>query len=356
MVLRIPNYTGKDLLVLLWTLMPFTILLNTLIFGKQYYTDASITLFATLITFGVLALSFCLYGYIALAFRARFPDEKDIWKKMALQIPTFLLLTGLIIYSLFKGYELVGFYGYTFNETGFTWAYVCTGVLNIFLTFFNEALFRFQNWKQTVTETEQLKKEYMRSQLLGLKSQVNPHFLFNSLNSLSCLINDDPDKADKFLNEMSKVYRYLLRNNDEQFVTLRTELQFLNSYYHLLTERYGDGLQLKVEADDQHMEQLLPPLTLQMLLENAFNNNQLSKDNPLIVQIDSINGNWLQVSHNIQSRVGIEAGSIDAALDNISNKYRLLHPEPVKIFSEKNMRIVQFPLIDQNTEVKEHVD
>ena len=93
----------------------------------------------------------------------------------------------------------------------------------------------------------------MQSQLEGLKDQVNPHFLFNSLNSLSSLISEDPEKAEKFLDEMSKVYRYLLRTNEEGLTTLESEMQFIQSYFHMLKTRYGDGLDMETQIDDHYL-------------------------------------------------------------------------------------------------------
>ena len=118
-------------------------------------------------------------------------------------------------------------------------------IMNIFFTLVMEGISRYNNWRENLKETEQLKKTFTQSQLLGLKSQVNPHFLFNSLNTLSSLIAEDEGQAETFLNEMSKVYRYMLRGDDEQLVPLQTELKFIASYTHLLDKRFVQSLQGK---------------------------------------------------------------------------------------------------------------
>jgi sensor histidine kinase YesM len=117
-------------------------------------------------------------------------------------------------------------------------------------------------------------------QLLGLKSQINPHFLFNSLNSLSSLIDESSEDAEKFLDEMTKVYRYMLRN-EELLVPLEKEMQFIRSYYALLKARYGNGIQLEIDINEACWQALLPPLSLQVIIENAFTQNIVAKNTPL---------------------------------------------------------------------------
>src|SRR5919202_3523516 len=129
-------------------------------------------------------------------------------------------------------------------------------------------------WQQAYMQNEQLKKSKLRHQLDTLKSQINPHFLFNSLNSLSVLIHDKPRQAETFIDELSNVYRYLLRTNgaDEQdrnqkLTSLEDELQFIRSYFELLKTRYGEGIDLRIDVADWQLDQKIFPLTLQLLVE-----------------------------------------------------------------------------------------
>lgn len=132
-----------------------------------------------------------------------------------------------------------------------------------------EAVYHFNRLLKSEKEAEALKKENLQTQLESLKQQVNPHFLFNSLNTLSYLIGEDTEKAEDFLNELCKVYRYLLRSNEHELTDLKTELQFIRSYFHLLKTRYGDNLRLTVAIEPPYETYLLPSLTLQLLIENA---------------------------------------------------------------------------------------
>lgn len=219
------------------------------------------------------------------------------------------------------------------------------GLINVFLTFLMEGISRYEHWKANWTETEKLKKAYKQSQLQGLKSQVNQHFLFNSLNALSSLIQEDEEQAETFLNEMTKVYRYMLRMDEEQLVTLETELKFLKSYRHLLKARYGKGLELDTAIGEEDLQKLLPPLTLQVIVENAFSHNMVSKDNPLQIVVSSQGKDIIKVCNNVQPKIITAAMDNDTALDNLVNKYCLLADFPVQIDETDTFREIYLPLI-----------
>ena len=229
---NIPKYTGKDFPIMVMTMLPMTLLMNYFLFGKTYFSDLSVFNWATLVTFLILCFAYFLYGLVAASLRARFPNDEESFKRLSICITIFIIMTGVYLSVVSRGYDLFHFMGYEYNESNFRKCFITFIVMNVFLTFVNEGVSRFDNYRNTVRETEQLKKEYMQSQLLGLKSQMNPHFLFNGLNTLSCLIQDDPEKAEDFLDHMSKVYRYLLRN-EEQLVDLQTEIGFIRSYFFL---------------------------------------------------------------------------------------------------------------------------
>lgn len=145
-----------------------------------------------------------------------------------------------------------------------------------------------------------LEQEKTDAQLRALQAQVNPHFLFNSLNSLSALIDDDPYLASQFVNELSVVYRYLLKATDEPLTTLANELAFIQSYYHLLKTRYGNGLHLDYQVKAEQESNLIPPLTLQLLVENAVKHNVVSPKRPLTVTIFTDENGQLVVRNTLQ--------------------------------------------------------
>jgi LytS/YehU family sensor histidine kinase len=261
------------------------------------------------------------------------------------------MITWLFLYSLFHGYEAIGFFGYTFNEIGFVWCCIAMGILNIFLTFLHEGISRYESWNANMKETEQLRKAYKQSQLMGLKSQVTPHFLFNSLNTLSSLISEDEEAAEKFLNEMSKVYRYMLRNDDDQLVTLQTELTFIDSYIYLLKARYPNALELITSVTEEDKLKYLPPLTLQVIIENAILQNAFSRTLPLRIAIYSEDDEDIVIRNNIQPKIITEPMDYETGLDNLVNKYRLLNHSSILIEEKDTERIIRLPLITKNEKV-----
>jgi two-component system LytT family sensor kinase len=348
----LPRYTSRDLSIMLWTMIPFSILLNIIIFGGSYFTSVRVIALATPLTIIIMLLSFYIYGHIAVTFRNRFPGDHNFVRRTVILILLFLTISALIIFGIYRVYNIIGLLGDSSEEKNFTWAYITTGILNIFLTFLNEGIYRFENWKSNLKETEQLKMAYKQSQLIGLKSQVNPHFLFNSLNSLSGLIQEDTERAEKFLDEMSKVYRYMLRNDEDQLVNLGAEIQFVNSYFALLSARYGEAVQLYLNVNEADKEKMLPPLSLQVIIENALFQNKTTKDSPLQINITSGNDNTIIVTNNVQRRMITETSDHESGLDNLIKKYQLMGQSPVSIHDSGNERMIILPLINKTAEVE----
>jgi LytS/YehU family sensor histidine kinase len=165
----------------------------------------------------------------------------------------------------------------------------------------------------------------MMRQLDNINSQVNPHFLFNSLNNLSALTHKDPEGAYQFVQELSSVYHYMFKVNDMQLVILEEELSFLRSYAHLLDIRHGEGFLLHTEIDSGLLDYKLPPLTLQLLIENAVKHNKVLHKQPLRVQVHTNTAGKLVVSNNLQRKTsGVQ--STKMGLKNIAKK--ISPPEP----------------------------
>jgi two-component system LytT family sensor kinase len=327
--------------------MPFMILINYLLFGKRYLLDGRVFLAATAVTALILTFSWQAHIWVAETLRNRFPRDRDMIRRLTLVIFLFVLMTWVTLTLIFWGYDYFHFLGYEIDESVYNAALGGSVILNVFVSVVNESVSSFEKWKTTLTETEQLKKEHMHSQLLGLKNQVSPHFLFNSLNSLSSLITEDPPEAERFLDEMSKVYRYLLRNNEEQVVELGTELQFTHSYFHLLKARYGKGVELVIDVDEIYHSKLLPPLTLQILLDNVLKLNLISKDRPLSIHIYMNESGWLEIRNNVQRRIADSVIRDEEGIANISNKYRLLCNNSIQIVDQGKYRITRVPLLSQ---------
>jgi len=332
-----------DLTILLASMLPMTALIDYFLYGEAYFRHALLFVCTSLTTFLVLALAFMVYGLVAISLRNRFPEEHQVFKRILICLSIFYLMSAVFMSIVLIGYDSLHFFGYQYSENNFLRCYLAFIVINTFLTFLNEGVYRFERYRSTTRETEQLKKEYMHSQLLGLKSQMNPHFLFNSLNTLSSLIHEDAGTAEDFLDHMSKVYRYLLRNNEEQLVSVATELTFIRSYFFLLKARHGEALHLEADVTGSARDCTIPPLTLQMLFEQILNQNAMSRQNPLRISI-SAEGGMLVVRNNIQPRIkSVELHG--EVLDNIANKYRLLCQQEIVVEEDEGVQSVKLPLI-----------
>gem|GEM_PF-622134 len=229
-----------------------------------------------------------------------------------------------------------GLWGYSLFNAVFIFFFLLAGF---------ETLYHYAKMRHTQKEKEQLEKDKLRAELNQLKGIVNPHFLFNNLNSLSSLIGEDPVQAESFLDELTKVFRYLLRNNQSELTTLELELQFIQSYYHLLQTRYGSGISLHIHLDKKYEEWRLPPLTLQLLIENAVKHNRLQKEHPLEIELMSAPGNNLMVRNTVFKRESV-VESTGFGLQNINARYKMLHLPEVRIEKDDHHFTVIIPLVE----------
>jgi sensor histidine kinase YesM len=338
------SYSKKEWIIAVIFMPPFAAVLNFVLFGAAYFSSLKNFLIPTLVTTSVVFLVYISCGMIAVALRNRFPKYSQTFKRILIGLGIFICIMAAALSIVFWGYDYVGFMGYQISLTKYAWAMIIGAFCNILATSLNEGAAFFERWREVVDEAEQLKKENLQSQLEGLKGQVNPHFLFNSLNSLSSLISDDPAKAEKFLDEMSKVYRYLLRTNEDGLTTLQAEMDFIYSYFHLLKTRYGDGLNMTTNIDERFMIYQVPPLTLQMLVENAVKHNMILKDSPLQIMILTTNSGKLIVSNNLQRKDRMVASN-KVGLTNIVKKYRLMKQEEIMVRDDGKDFAVIVPLI-----------
>ena len=208
-------------------------------------------------------------------------------------------------------------------------AMITTFLLSGLIITIYEAMSFYLQLQIAVAEKAILERQQVQSQLEGLRNQVNPHFLFNSLNTLVYLIPENPEKATNFVQKLSKVYRYLLENRDASVIPLQEELDYLSAYIYLVKERFGDNLQ--VEIGDLSAIQNAPtiPLTLQMLFENAIKHNIISAEKPLKVEVFYENKH-LVVRNNLQLKNQV-MDSTGVGLENIRERYRLLLHSEVKV-------------------------
>jgi len=202
--------------------------------------------------------------------------------------------------------------------------------------------FFYENQRQRV-ETQKLREQNLASELNALRAHVDPHFLFNSFNVLSGLIEEDTDKAQDFLSGLSKIYRYILEQRNEDTSTVEDELEFANRYLNLQRMRFEDGIELQTEIDSALLQKRIPSLSLQLLLENAIKHNGFDANNTLVIDIKADQA-YLTVSNNRKRRSDVN-GSSKMGLQNIKDRYKLMSDKEIKIISDENRFTVQLPLI-----------
>lgn len=213
------------------------------------------------------------------------------------------------------------------------------------VTSFYESIYFFGEWKKNFQRSEALARAGIQSELAALRSQLDPHFLFNSLNTLAALIEDDNEPAHTYLEQLADVYRYVLVSRDKPTVPLREEMAFVEAYLYLNKTRFRDDLQVEHDIAPAAYGNSVAPLSLQMLVENAIKHNVISPENPLRVTLSTDAGtDYVRVQNNVQPKTGLEQ-STKVGLRNIINRYRLLSEHPVEVLREGGQFTVRLPLL-----------
>ena len=275
----------------------------------------------------------------------KLPFEKNVTKRVAVQLlggwaivktAIFLLGLTLIDYILPEISQSVNRLNIIALGMGAFLANMVLGLVFIASYFFNR-------WQENLIRASVLEKEKVQVQLDNLKNQISPHFLFNSLSSLDSLIDDNPVLARQFLQQLSKVFRYVLQHKDKALVPVETELTFIKNYVSLLKTRFDGAFMVRCQLNDDVLEQQIVPVTLQILIENAIKHNTISEARPLIVTI-SANDGFLYVSNPIQRKRQVETSNRQG-LENLKLLYRYLGPRSVEVDEKGNIFRVRVPLL-----------
>lgn len=282
---------------------------------------------------------------VLLHFRNRYPELQQSLQRILSEFAGCMVVTLLLRYLVVWFYDKTLFWGYVFPPEGYLYN-IFIGVLYVTIVGgIYEGLYYFRKWRQLFTEKEVLKRENLQTQLDSLKAQINPHFLFNNLGSLSSLIMEDQHRAVQFVEQLSTVYRYLLQSNSKDLTSLKNELDFIENYFALLKTRFSDGISLKLNIQPSMLDRLIAPLTIQLLLENAVKHNIVSPDKPLVLSVRT-EGERLVVENGLQPRASAIA-SLKTGLKNICDKYRILSNEPVIINQTMQVFSVSIPLLKE---------
>ncbi len=283
---------------------------------------------------------------IFIFFRKRWPSITDINKRAAATSITIFVFTctfcytggGLIAPLMFQDANpaIKAITTLDYNIASLT----ATAVIGAIY----ETIYVLYQLKHVMVEREKLKKENLQSQLETLKNQVNPHFLFNSLNTLASVIPEDPVMAVKFVQNLSTVYRYILEIRNKELITIREEIECINAYEFLLKIRFGESIVLRVKVPNEDLEKQIVPLSLQILLENAIKHNVVSKKRPLTIEFKSVNENLIVVN-NLQPKMEQEH-STKMGLENVKKRYQLLSGRNVEVIQGSETFSVALPIIE----------
>jgi sensor histidine kinase YesM len=261
-------------------------------------------------------------------------------KRLVVGVVSTVVFTVLVAVSLLKFWEYSQ--GFKFNSyTGFI---LISLIITFLISFFLHGREFLLQWRQSAVEAERYQKQSMEATYENLKSQVNPHFLFNSLNALTNLVYEDQDKAAKFIKQLSEVYRYVLDTRDKEVVALEEEIKFLEAYIYLQQIRFGD--KLLVNLNLSNLNSMVAPLAIQMLFENAIKHNEISEENPLSISIYQEDG-FIVFENSLQPKSIIGQESSGLGLENIKKRYEFLTKEKVEIVKSDKIFQVKLPLISK---------
>lgn len=217
------------------------------------------------------------------------------------------------------------------------------GLIFIFILILVSVTLRIiEKWIYSVRQLEELKSLKLKSDYNSLQAQLNPHFLFNNLSVLKSMITFDPGAASRFTQNFTDVYRYVLQSKDKTTVKLSEELEFIAAYTEIHKERMGDAFDVVLEVDGPDLKKEIPPLALQLLVENAVKHNIALKDKPLVIQIQS-DGKKLTVTNNVNLKES--AFSEKTGLKNLKDRYAMLTGVPVAVKQGKAFFKVEIPLL-----------
>lgn len=225
-------------------------------------------------------------------------------------------------------------------------AAVCV-VCVIFITHVYETVFLIKQRESDMVENERLEKGKIQAELEALKNQIDPHFMFNSLNNLSQLIDLDSKKARSYTENLAEVYRYILGYKDRELVLLNDEVDFMNQYTALLQLRFGEALVIENSLMPDHLNQyLIPPLSIFMAIENVVKHNELSRKKPITVEL-SLLGEYLQIM-NQRIRKSSKPHSSKIGLKNLAERFLIITTREIEVDEQQDSFTVRFPLLKLN--------
>ena len=327
-----------------------TLMACFLIFLFHYFDEGSLSRFKEIrvLFMGVwviVILNFLFHGLLWLDRRLDrsipwyFYPRKRLFAELAIALPASMILVAFNYHLM---YSVSSNQMEPLSHQRFLYAYILIMIVMAVAVSALIAANFFRHWRKSLLEVEELKQEKIKTDYQALQNQLNPHFLFNNFNMLISEIRRDPDNAVRITEKLADVYRYVLESKERQTVSLREETGFMEAIIFLHKVRFGDNLAVELHIPPEKMEYRLPPLTLQILFENAIKHNVVSAAHPLHICF-SIEGDTLSVENPIQPRKSTYSTGL--GLKNIRMRYSYLSERKVTVNVEGNRFIVNVPLL-----------
>jgi len=313
--------------------------------GELQLTESEIKYFGFSLILGNVA-------GLGMFFLSRFLNQKAPWHlATALRFMVELVIMALWIFLLAYGMLRLFLHWQDLNPTAFYKTYhdallklIILGVVIILIyTILDFTLYSYNQYAAVQIESVQVASTQLALQLEVLKSQLSPHYLFNSLNTISSIMYANPEVAEQFIRKLAHTYQYILATQDKQLVPLSEELNFVQAYFFLLKARFGPAVHLSLELPRRTYTSNIPPLTLQLLLENAVKHNAPSPDSPLYIRIYLSDKNLLTVSNNILSPAS-RPKSYQIGLANIRQRYQYYAQAAISVVKADDF-VVELPLL-----------
>ncbi len=313
-------------------------LINTIVSGIDNTTN-------NLKYYFIYAAAFTLFNNLYYMFISKILSwHKNPEKTLIISILGSIPVNMLIYFGLNFFFRVIVFHQDfdTFIKNEDTGGYVVIVMFSLIISLLIIIGYFFKKIRTDELHSEQLKTKNEQIKFESLKTQLDPHFLFNNLNVLTALISESPERAENFSIKLSKIYRYVLEQKDSKLVPVQDELKFAEDYLELLKMRFEDNLNYDISINDIS-DARIPPLSLQILLENATKHNAISKQQKLKIHIWKDTENLIVSNNKNPKKVKQETTKI--GLENIKNRYKLLSNQNIKIVDDDNRFIVKLPLL-----------
>jgi len=338
------DVTGFDDRWVILTGLPLASMLISLLLFNDYYEQGNWQYLSVCIPMSFIYTAAFWYAlrWSYYRLKMRYPAFRDIRKRLIGMLLAFVVVFVAINFILHNLFEWL--LSENNGDPSPVVKFISALLVSALVITTYETLSFYLQLQNAVAEKVELERQNVESQLESLRNQVNPHFLFNSLNTLVYLIPEDPDKAVRFVQQLSKVYRYVLESREAKMIPLKDELEFLHAYIFLLKERFGENLQIKLHDLNGAADGVIVPLSLQMLFENAIKHNVISTGKPLTVEVFAENGH-LVVRNNLQRKNQV-MDSTGIGLDNIRTRYQMLTDREVQVITSREYFTVLLPLVE----------